>query len=52
VLLPDRHVNCSRLVEKKGPAMKFIIWVALAAVCLALFAGRKDICRFRRMRRM
>jgi hypothetical protein len=40
---------------KRGPTMKLITWVALGAaafVALALFAGKDDIRRFRRMNRM
>ena len=32
--------------------MKLIVLAAAAAVCLALFAGKDDIKRFQRMRRM
>jgi hypothetical protein len=41
--------------KKRGSTMKPITWVALGAgafVALALFAGKDDIRRFRRMYRM
>jgi hypothetical protein len=41
--------------KKRGSTMKPITWLALGAtafVALALFAGKDDICRFRRMYRM
>jgi hypothetical protein len=41
--------------KKRGSTMKPIIWLALgatASVALALFAGKDDIRRFRRMHRM
>jgi hypothetical protein len=41
--------------KKRGPTMKPITWLALGAgafVALALFAGKDDIRRFRRMYRM
>lgn len=41
--------------KKRGSTMKPITWVALGAaafVALALFAGKDDIRRFRRMSRM
>ena len=43
------------LRKKRGPTMKPITWLALGAaafVALALFAGKDDIRRFRRMHRM
>jgi hypothetical protein len=43
------------LSKKRGPTMKPITWLALGAaafVALALFAGKDDIRRFRRMYRM
>jgi hypothetical protein len=41
--------------KKRGSTMKPITWLALGAaafVALALFAGKDDIRRFRRMQRM
>jgi hypothetical protein len=41
--------------KERGPTMKPITWMALGAaafVALALFAGKDDIRRFRRMSRM
>jgi hypothetical protein len=41
--------------KKRGSTMKPITWLALGAgafVALALFAGKDDIRRFRRMYRM
>jgi hypothetical protein len=41
--------------KKRGSTMKPITWLALGAaafVALALFAGKDDIRRFRRMSRM
>jgi hypothetical protein len=41
--------------KKRGSTMKPITWLALSAtafVALALFAGKDDIRRFRRMYRM
>ena len=41
--------------KKRGSTMKPITWLALGAtafVALALFAGKDDVRRFRRMHRM
>jgi hypothetical protein len=33
-------------------AMKWVMWAALAAIGITLFAGKDDIRRFRQMRQM